>query len=58
MNVITEYLEVVWGIIGFVLGCGATITFQKLRQGTNATYSNQSNSRVKGDQAGRDIRKP
>lgn len=52
-----KYLEVVTGVVGFLLGSGITLTVQRFRQGNNASYSDQSNSRVGGDQAGRDINK-
>lgn len=56
MELISQYSEILAGILGFVIGCGVTVTVQRLRLGTNSTLSNQSGSSVKGDQAGRDIR--
>ncbi|ESX97711.1 hypothetical protein X755_19140 [Mesorhizobium sp. LNJC405B00] len=50
-------MEIVTGVIGFLLGCGFTLTVQKFRQGKNSSYSDQRSSRVGGDQAGRDIHK-
>lgn len=57
MENLSDYLEIVTGVIGFLLGCGVTLTVQKFRQGNNSSYSDQRNSRVGGDQAGRDIHK-
>jgi hypothetical protein len=57
LDIIQEYLEFITAIIGFIAGCGVTLTVQKFRQGSNSSYSDQRNSRVGGDQAGRDIRK-
>ena len=53
----SEYMELISGVIGFVLGSGVTLTVQKFRQGNNSSYSDQRSSRVGGDQAGRDIHK-
>lgn len=52
-----EYSEIITGILGFIFGCGVTITVTKLRQGTNANYANQSRSTVGRDQVGRDARR-
>jgi len=57
MDNIKEYVDLISGAIGFLLGCGVTVTVQKLRQGDNATFADQRNSVVSGDQAGRDISK-
>lgn len=58
MENFADYVDAVSGVVGFLLGCGATLTVQKFRQGRNSSYSDQRGSQVGGDQAGRDIHKP
>lgn len=57
MKFINEYWDLISGAIGFLLGSGVTLTFQRLRQGSNANFADQNRSTVGGDQAGRDIKK-
>lgn len=57
MDDIKEYVDLISALIGFLVGCGVTMTVQRLRQGRNANYADQRNSKVSGDQAGRDIKK-
>lgn len=57
MDIIKQYFDVFSTVIGFLLGCGVTLSVQRLRQGRNANFSDQRNSHVGGDQAGRDLKK-
>ncbi|EIM26829.1 hypothetical protein MicloDRAFT_00033790 [Microvirga lotononidis] len=57
MEHLKEYIEWITGVLGFLLGSGFTLAFQRIRQGQNANFADQRTSRVGGDQAGRDIKK-
>jgi len=55
MEDLSKYVDLISGIIGFILGIGATVTFQKITVGKKGTMSDQRGSTVGRDQAGRDI---
>jgi hypothetical protein len=57
MDLIKQYIDLFSAAIGFLLGCGVTLTVQRLRLGKNANFSDQRGSHVGGDQAGRDLKK-
>ncbi len=57
MEHVKEYMEWITGVLGFILGSGFTMAIQRVRQGHNANFADQRNSKVGGDQAGRDIKK-
>ena len=55
MDLVREWVNLISGAIGFLLGCGVTMSVQRLRQGRGAAFADQRNSKVGGDQAGRDL---
>jgi hypothetical protein len=57
MSQVLEWANLVSSVVGFLLGCGVTLSVQRLRLGKGATFSDQRNSKVGGDQVGRDLMK-
>jgi len=50
-----EWVNWIYGIVGFVLGSGSTFLYQKTINKNNNTKSDQQDSNVGGNQAGRDV---
>lgn len=57
MDDFSSYASIISALLGFLSGCVVTISVQKIFFDNSRNTVDQSGSNVRGDQAGRDIRK-